>query len=751
MRRHASTRALFAAILVIAAIGMLHAISPASISGQAGDPDDQRESVDDIRLAVKLEQSVNDVLPGEQIEYTATIENKTGKPQSNLLVQTTVAEGKEALSYVPNSTFVRRAEGGNFVPLEPPLFRRPINVVETLERGQVVSIKWRMQVSKCTVRNRWVQVGIAVRTDETKRAKLAIADVQVYIVPHTDIWAARHFSATHDVYPVNPAPGETVRHTIRIVNDGYVVLDDWLVHVSDTDSSIFPLVAEDASRYIIPERGGVPYRSVAVDGRQLSDPHVGFEHHWLNPGNVLVLQWTEHVGLDVPIGTAIHRLFGVDTGSWTRSSWIGRRFVVSPARNDLSVEIETADPGYLESTYSTGDSIRMRVIITNRTSTAHDDVRVTLGLPSAVSYVNGSGAYATPRFEAGNSRRLPDTWIDDGAVLPAVKPGDTATITFKVKVGDNVSPQEDLDVYATLQSPGNPDLHAGTQIDVAKEPDIYISIRDEEPVVDPGGRVTFNITVRNSGQVPLVGAKLGVEETCTGIDYVPGTLWLQSGGFVWRDDTVILQQQTQGDDLSIPLGDGDLDPGETVTIDMTFQVADSLAPGTVAGPQFIVTAESPDTVLVPWDLGVSPTEIVVAEPTESFVTAEDFETAVRDILGRIEGVANKTKDTAEETLDTVVEDLDPWDQSPGWFIRWGGFGALASLIAGLMLPFTLWRAARWLGSRMVLDSREVVWLGFGLFGLLAMAADSVWAFVTRARSRIHERPQHSGEEDEDGQ
>ena len=196
-----------------------------------------------------------------------------------------------------------------------------------------------------------------------------------------------------------------------------------------------------------------------------------------------------------------------------------------------------------------------------------------------------------------------------------------------------------------------------------------------------------------------MGAKLGVEETCTGIDYVPGTLWLQSGGFVWRDDTVILQQQTQGDDLSIPLGDGDLDPGETVTIDMTFQVADSLAPGTVAGPQFIVTAESPDTVLVPWDLGVSPTEIVVAEPTESFVTAEDFETAVRDILGRIEGVANKTKDTAEKTLDTVVEDLDPWDQSPGWFIRWGGFGALASFVAGAVLPFTFWRALAWLRER----------------------------------------------------
>ena len=103
MRRHASARALLTAILVIAGMGMLHAISPASTSGQAGDPDDW-EDVDDIRLAVNLEQSVNDVLPGEQIEYTATIENRTGKQQANLAVQMVVGAGRDALSYVPNST-----------------------------------------------------------------------------------------------------------------------------------------------------------------------------------------------------------------------------------------------------------------------------------------------------------------------------------------------------------------------------------------------------------------------------------------------------------------------------------------------------------------------------------------------------------------------------------------------------------------------------------------------------------------------
>ena len=733
MRRQTSVRALLTAILVIAGMGMLHTVSPAVISGQASGPDGQREAVDDIRLAVKLEQSVNDVLPGEQIEYAATIENRTRKRQANLSVQMIVGGGRDAVAYVPNSTFVRRSEDHAFVSLGSPLSKRPTNIIETLASEQVVSIKWRMQINECTQRNRWLQVGIAARTDETE---LALAEVQAYIAPHADIMATRHFSATHDVYPANPAPGEAVRHTIRIVNDGYVVLDDWLVQVSDTDSSIFPLVAEDASFYIISERGGAPARVVATDGRWWGHPQGGFSLDYLNPGNVLVLQWTEYVGPDVPIWTAIHRLFSVETGSWATSWLIGDGFMVSPARNDLSVEIETADPGYLESTYEAGDLIRMRIVITNRTATAHDDVRVTLGLPSAVSYVNGSGAYATPRFKAGNSRRLPENWINDGAALPTIEPGDTTTITFKVKVGDSVSPQENLDVYATLRSPDNPDIYAGTQIDVAQEPGIDITLRDEEPV-DPGGQVTFNITVRNSGQVPLVGAKFGVEETCSGIDYVPGTLWIESGESVWRDDAVMLQQQAQGDDISIPLGDGDLDPGETVRIDMTFQVAGDLKPGTVAGPQFIVTAESPDTVLVPWDLGVSRTEIVVAEPDESFVTAEELEAARDEILIEVRDVARDTKDLAEDIRETgdetaelvtqtgklandikanteaiegqadaifnEVTEANPWSLGWKWVLLWGGFGALASLIAGFavwfVLPPTLMHALAWLRER----------------------------------------------------
>ena len=596
----------------------------------------------------------------------------------------------------------------------------------------MVSIKWHMQLSECALRNRWAQVGIAARTDETE---LASAEVQAYVVPHADLMATRHFSATYDAHPANPSPGETVRHSIRIVNDGYLALDDWVVQVADEAGA--PLVVEDFQFYIAPERGGAPFRFVAEDGHQFSHPQGGFRLDYLNPGNVLVLEWTEHIAPDVPIWTWIYRLFNVDTGSLPQSGQsLGYGFQLWPSRNDLSVEIETAAPGYLESTYLTGNSIRMRIIITNYTATAYDDVRVTLDLPSAVSYVNGSGAYATPRFKAENSRRLPDTWIDDGAVLPTIEPSDTTTITFKVKVGDNVSPQEDLDVYATLQSPDNPDLHAGTQISVAERPDIEITLRDEEPV-GAGGQVVFGITVHNPSQIPLVDAKFGVAETCTGIDYVPGTLWIESDGSVLRDDAIILQQQVQGEDISVPLGDGSLDPDETVSIWMTFQVADNLDPGMVAGPRFVVTAESTDAALVPRVFDTSPTEIVVAEPAESFVTAEELEAAREAILIEVRDVAQDTKDLAEDIRETgdetaalvtqtgklandikdnteaiegqadaifnEVTEANPWSLGWKWVLLWGGFGALASLIAGFavwfVLPPTLMHALAWLRER----------------------------------------------------
>lgn len=121
MGKHADVRALLTAILVIVGVGMLYALSPASISGQSSDPDDQREDVDQIRLAVKLEQSVRYALPGEQVEYTATVQNRTGKPQANLLMKMTFVADGDAMSYVAGSTFVRHSEDGPEVPWETPV------------------------------------------------------------------------------------------------------------------------------------------------------------------------------------------------------------------------------------------------------------------------------------------------------------------------------------------------------------------------------------------------------------------------------------------------------------------------------------------------------------------------------------------------------------------------------------------------------------------------------------------------------
>lgn len=711
MGRHVSVPALLIALLVIAGMGMLYALSPTSISGQAGDPDDQREAVDDIRLAVKLEQSVREASPGEKVEYTATIENRTSNPQSNLSVQIAVGGGKDTLSYVPNSTFVRRSEGGPFVPLEPPLFRRPINVVETLASRQVVSIKWSMRVGECTLRNRWVQVGVTALTDETERAS---AEAHTYIAPHADLLAAtKPFLAAHRT-DSPPVSGGAVRHTISIVNVGVLPLDDLLVNLEPHETHDFlSAVSENASYYVTGESTEAgPRRSVQL-GPGAFDLKAGFrpDDH-LNPGEVLVLSWTDHVASSTPAGARIKWTFWVRDERVTGHTYqIGLSALVSPPHtNAISISIGPNDPRYFSRTYSPGDLVEMRVTVANRTETPHDSVNVTLDLPSAVSYVPGSGSYSTttsaPYYSTAthvgpNSRRLPDNWIDLGAALPTIEPGNATTITFDLWVHDNVPPQSDLHVYATLRSSGETGSWTSTRMTIAATSDLEITFGPLEPV-EAGGQMWFDVDVRNSGSTRITNAKFGVEETCAAA-YVPGSLWVESREWVLRDDLSVLEQLSRNEDISVALGD--LDPGDTVNVRMRVQVIDDIEPGAVVGPRFVIAGQRPGNTsasLLPVAYARQ-AEIVVAQP--EVVTVEDFETAVRGILDRIETVTSQTKDTTERNKERAeailgeVRNANPWGLGWKWVLLWGGFGALASFIAGLVLPFTLWRALAWLRER----------------------------------------------------
>ena len=729
MRRHDSARALLTAVLVIAGTGMLHAISPASIRGQADEPGEQWEATDDIRLAVRLEQSIDVVLPGEKVEYIATIENRTGKPQSNLVVRVSVVSDGHAMTWVPDSTFIRYYEDRSEVSLRAPeappggqsaslgqfMFA---NLAQSVAPDQTIQVRWSLQVDDCALRNRWVRVEITVLTDETESAS---DEAQIYVAPHTDLLAANHLTAAHSVDNRSPAPGEPVRHTISIVNEGFVKLDDLAVHFvpdllpSETAIKFLRTVSEDALVYIAEEQGGEPGPVLPLDPKWIN-PEAGFRLGHLGPGEVLVLTWTDYIASDAPIGATIPATFRVDSGSVAKPWILATLLTVSSPRN-LFINVETDDPGYLPTGYLPGDLVKMRVTVVNRAGMAHDNVSVTLDLPSAVSYIPSSGSYATPTHKGSDSRRLPDDWIYNGAILPTIESGDAITITFEVRVDGDVPPGSELHVYGTLRST-EADLTGEGRVDIAETPDIEITLAEREPV-KAGGKTWFEVSVRNSGSVSVTGAKFGFEETCAAA-YIPGSLWIESGNWVLRDDAPILEQLSRNEDISVALGD--LDPDDIVRIRMQVQVANDVEAGPIAGPRLVVSGLRGEGHALPVAYARQ-AKIVVAEPVESFVTAEELEEA--------------------------TDSISPLGRGIGWFGEWAISGVLASFIAGLVLPFTLWRAARWLGSRLVLDSRDIALLmAIGL----PEAARLGWSFVTaRARRRIHGEPRGSGEEDEAGQ
>ena len=786
--------------IVLAAISL--AVLPALVASEGESLTNSSADSGDSGLAVTLE-STRDQLPGGVVEFIATVENKTGHPQTNLMVTMVVSEHEEALQYVEDSTIGCCAEGGAEVAL-PPLGRHPTLLTPLLDE-HLIWFKWRMNVNECALRDRWIDIVIAVRTDDIEDTS---ALTRVYIIPHTDL-LVKGFNVEYELDTPTPSPGTPVRHTVRIVNDGRVVLDDLVVHLNphDTIDQFLPTVSENASFYIVRKRGEEPGRSVALDPKW-SKPTGRFQLDYLNPGNILVLSWTDYVATDAPIGTVVTPHVSVRAAGSQEWTTDATRFTVSLPRNDLDVDVQAIDPAHLGPSYFPGDLVTMRVTVSNRTAVVHDNLQVEIDLPFALSYVESSASYSTPIYLGVNARRVSDTWIDEGLSLPPIEPGHWSAITFKVKVGESVAPMNSAETRVTLRTADGRERHDAVSVDVIPRPDIEMTVRDLGSVL-AGTEARVSIDIRNTGDVSLTDVRFGWEETCTGVSYLPGTLtvstWVptETGSAqktLIRDDGFVLEQQTNNDDVSVPIGDLATDDGRSeinsVVVGLTVRIAHDAGPGAILALPLSVVAR----VTRNSDASIAPIARTVADGTwwkievvESLVTAEEFETAVRSVLDRIEGVARKTAENTEsilalaetareindeirnittetgatttkleettkaieeqagkieglagkidvttqdtntrakETTDLVgeanklvatavqgaeeitnqaevidatakktndlakeilgeVEDVKPWDQNVWWIVEWMGFGALASLIAGIVFPFIL--------------------------------------------------------------
>ena len=657
-----------------------------------------------------------------------------------------VSDG-ETLTYLQDSTAAQLHEDGPVSAL-PQLSSRPTAIVATLEPGQRVRIEWKMQVKECALRARWVNVIFEARTDEVVALPLS---KNHYIHPHSNLLHAAS-KVDYHLNTSTPTPGGAVRHTVRVANTGFVTLPDVAIRLRRSDSAarILPPIADDSRYVVVSPRDGylgptqlagtVDQRGIIAgrDGRPglpvdvasaWSSSTNGFTLSKLKPGSVLVFSWTDYVATDASIGVEAESSVAVSIAGSTRSR-NSAKLTVSTPPNDLQIHVGPADLGRLDASYLPLEVVTMHVTIVNHTSRRQNGLAVSVDLPFALIYVPDSGSYSVHNYIDGNARRLPDDWIHTGTRLPLLAPGQRATIAFRARIGEGAAPQDGIEVHAILQRPNGQEQRVTDRFRIVGVPDISLTVASVG-TASAGDEVEYLVRVRNTGQVDLEDVEIGFELTC-GMSYVRDSLRFPLGGafilggggaFLVGESESSLESPTDDDHLVRRLGP--MAPGEETDFALKMRIGSDVTAGHLAGPRFVTTASTVEAAVLNAVMARQETEIAVVE---SFVTEEtfearveeilddiqintdairanvsvdEFETQVEEILGDIQAntkAIRKATDAVGETAGEVRDKLfdeDPWEQSTGWILRVGGFAALASLVAGLVLPFSLWRGLAW--------------------------------------------------------
>ena len=739
-----SRLALLVVIMALGAVGVAH-ISASTSPEEVHQATVSHQSRGLIGLLAQLTVAERTVLPGGEIEFVATIDNLSGAATNNLEVAVTVNQQSDELTYVEDSTWARFGHDGTFVRLSP-LGEEPTLLLSIMESEMQVRIEWDMAVDECASRDRWAEVHLQVWTDDFGQDLPLIVGARSYIVPH-QLALAGDLTADYTVNPSMPVPGAAVQHVIRVTNP-----------TTTTASVRLRDIPEHASFCIAQERGGLCAPTYALADRrpnEIWETHANasgqliFRHPSVQPGNILRLSWTNVLPDDVPDGTAITSQVAVSSvkshEGYASEAWtdLTTTVAVQSSHRELELHINNADADRSEPMYWPGERATLLVQVKNHTNTPVYSPQLTLSLPVAVQYVGGSGSVHHADYSGENARRLPDTWIDNGGfILPTVMPGQVVDVHFQLEVRADTAIGE-LDVVALLRS-GRREIRDTVALVV--EPRKALSMLVHQPSeVNPGDLAEYRVSVSNVGQADLEGVRFGIEGTCSAA-YEPHSLavvyhggaWMIRSGDPSKPDSKI-------DGLDVTQLVGNLATGETQDVVFTMYIADSLDAASMKGPAFVVfTDEAPivgdrQEVELPFarqraattaELEATRDKILgevrdvardtqaTAERTEGLAddirktgekTAElvtQTGTLTNDIKANTEAIGGQTttiKKTTETTLSTVVENLDPWDQSPGWILRLGGFAALASLIAGLVaglvLPPTLWRVFAWFRKR----------------------------------------------------
>lgn len=665
---HITSRRRYIAMAVAFALIALISIASRSVlpSVSADDHESTPPSAEDSpgHFLVSFHPTRAEVLPGDTIGYSAIFENNSDEPISNLVVSMTVTGYADALTYLEQSTVVRCAEDAETQAL-PDLEAQPMLICGIIAPRQKIRLEWKLRVSECALQDRWVQVNFLAEPDSTLYPRPLF--VRHYIAPHPASFN-KHFTVTYDLNTSTPAPGEPVHHTVRVANTGNRVLDDVVIHLQPHESldQFLPTISENSHFFIISQQGSTPGPTRSIDPRW-SDPSGRFTLDYLNPGDILVMRWTDYVAENAPIDVEVSPHVAVRTAGAKQWTQAATRFTVANSPTDLVIDARFEDTASLLGPFRPGEATSMIVTITNHTDHVQSGLALAFDLPVALTVIDNRSFYEFGNYVDGNARQVPAYWINQGFALPNLPPSEQLVLHLALRVQSDVVPTQVVRASVRLHSESEGTKHSVADLYITPISHLDLDIAQSE-IFSDSGTIDYEIKVSNSGETELSNVVVSVEVPCGLSPVGPYNYGVVSDGIVvWTNISSDVAVHSDGgimlDSLMPrdPLAERDL---STKTILLSFRVDDDSPAGAQPGLRVNVIATGISSQIYQRE----ETTIIISEPV---ATSAQLSDAQDEILSAVEGIGPASEELLEEIgqatssvsdtstqIQTLAEDLE---------------------------------------------------------------------------------------------
>ncbi|GAA4531600.1 DUF7927 domain-containing protein [Amycolatopsis samaneae] len=478
-------------------------------------------------LVVRKTASPSTAKPGDTVRYTVTVANKGDGPAPDARLTDDLSGVLDDATYNGDAA---TTTGGAPTPTQPSYDSagKKLGWTGEIAPGATVTMTYSVTVkSPSTGDNRLRNVVTVPESNCAQPAKDRACSSEV---PIAALKIAKQAS------PGKPGPGGVVTYTITATNDGQA---DWTGAELTDDLSD---VVDDAAY-------NNDARARKADGAAtgvVSYDAAGRKLRWTGDvpkGATVTITYTVTVG-DPPAGNRrlVNRVTGPDgsnCGTGSTDPACGTDEPISGLVIRKSAAPTTAKPGdtvtYTITAENVGALTEPGVTLSDDLSGVVDDA--TYG-NDAVARIGGATAPSQPSYDQGTTKL---TWTGD---VPA---GQTVTITYTVKV--NAPPRGDHVLRNAVTSPPGTNCADPTDPGCVTETEVAaLEIKKSVDRADakPGEKVTYTVTVRNTGEAPYPGASFtddlsGVLDDATwNNDAVAtsGTTSFDAGGqrFHWAGD-----------------------------------------------------------------------------------------------------------------------------------------------------------------------------------------------------------------------